>query len=157
MKTAWLDRAFTVTMLGLGIYIVITSLQLGLYLDGVPGPGFFPIIAGTLMTVLAAALLMRDIIRKKRLDGEVDYLVIAAILGVTVGMIGFVYVAPFIGMSIAALLVMVGIGYITEEKKSRDRAFVMRLVAASVATVVVCHILFAKLIGVPLVLGPLGF
>lgn len=157
MKTAWLDRAFTVAMLALGIYIVVTSWQLGLYEDGVPGPGFFPIIAGTLMAVLAAALLLRDLVRKKRLDGEVNILVAASILGATAAVIGFVYVAPFIGMSVAAFLVMVGIGYITEEKKSRDRAFVLRLVAASAATVVVCHILFAKLIGIPLVLGPLGF
>lgn len=156
MKTASLDRAFTLAMLGLGIYVSITAWQLGLYEDGVPGPGFFPILAGVMMAVLAAALLLRDVVRHKRLDGDVNIAVAAAMLGVTAAIIGFVYVAPFTGMSVAAFVVMVGIGYMTQEQKSRDRAFVLRLVAACAAMVVVCHILFGKVIGIPLVLGPLG-
>lgn len=157
MKIGLLDRAFTLAMLGLGLYVTITAWQLGLYEDGVPGPGFFPIIAGLLMAALAFALLLRDVAGRKRLEGSVDLTISASILAVTAGIVGFVYVAPVIGMSIAAFIVMVGIGYITQEPPSRDRGFVVRLVAASAVTVIACHILFGKLIGIPLVPGPFGF
>jgi hypothetical protein len=157
MGTALLDRAFTLVLLGLGLFITVSAWNYGLYQNGIPGPGFFPIIAGLMMTLLAAGLLLRDLSGRMRLAGRIDPVVILAVLAVTGAIVLFVYLAPLTGMGLAAFAVMVGIGYVTEETGRRGRGFLLRLVLVSAGTVVLCHILFAKVIGTPLVTGPLGF
>lgn len=157
MKIALLDRAFTLAMLGLGLFVTFSAWNYGLYRNGVPGPGFFPIIAGLMMSLLAAGLLFRDFGGRGRLEGRIDLAIIAVIGIVTGAIILFVFAAPFIGMGVAAFIVMVVIGYVTEERHLRGGRFLGLLVATATGTVVICHLLFAKVIGTPLVTGPLGF
>ncbi|ADH90849.1 hypothetical protein Snov_3575 [Ancylobacter novellus DSM 506] len=157
MGTALLDRAFTLVLLGLGLFITWGAWNYGLYQNGIPGPGFFPILAGLMMTILAAALLLRDLSGRMRLAGRIDPVVMLAIAAVTGAIVLFVYLAPLTGMGLAAFAVMVGIGYVTEESHRRGRFFLLRLVLVSAGTVVLCHFFFAKVIGTPLVTGPLGF
>ncbi|HEV7307187.1 tripartite tricarboxylate transporter TctB family protein [Ensifer sp.] len=157
MKTAHLDRLFTILMLVLGLYVTVTAYNYGLYRETVPGPGFFPAIAGVLMTVLSAAILFRDLSGRMRLSGEVALPVIGGVAGVTVAVVAFVYITPLIGMATAAALAMIAIGYLTEEPDRKKGLFLPKLAALSIAAVAFCHVLFGMIIRVPMITGPFGF
>jgi uncharacterized protein YqgC (DUF456 family) len=157
MKIAMLDRAFTVLMLGLGIFVMISAWSYGLYRNNVPGPGFFPMVGGVLITVLSAAILVRDLSGRLRVSGEIPWPIVGAVIGLTLMIAAFVFVAPYVGMAIACFVMMVVVGYISEEDGKRTGRFPLKLVGASLATVIVCHLLFGVLIRVPLLEGPLGF
>ncbi|MCT7664134.1 tripartite tricarboxylate transporter TctB family protein [Shinella kummerowiae] len=157
MKTAHLDRLFTILMLSLGLYVTVAAYNYDLYRDTVPGPGFFPAIAGLLMTVLSAAILVRDLSGRMRMSGEIGLPVIGGIAGVTAAVIGFVYVTPLTGMGIAAGVAMAIIGYLTEEPDRKGGRFPLKLVGLCIGTVAACHVLFGMIIRVPLITGPLGF
>lgn len=157
MKTSILDRGFTILLLLLGLFVTARAWHYGFYRDGVPGPGFFPAIAGIMLAVLAAAVLLRDLAGRARIEGRVEPGVIAAIGGATAAMLAFVWLAPVVGMAVAGAALMIVIGLLAEEDGKRGRKFYQRLVLASVGTVIACHILFTQVIGVPLVEGPLGF
>lgn len=157
MKTAHLDRLFTILMLALGLYVTVSACNYGLYRDAVPGPGFFPAIAGLLMTVLSAAILARDLSGRMRMAGEIALPVIGGLAGVTAAVVAFVYLTPLTGMAIAAGLAMAAIGYLTEEPDRKGGRFPLKLIGLSIGTVAVCHVLFGMIIRVPLITGPLGF
>jgi hypothetical protein len=157
MKTAHLDRLFTLLMLALGLYVTISACNYGLYRDAVPGPGFFPAIAGLLMTALSAAILARDLSGRMRMDGEIALPVMGGIVGVTAAIVAFVYLTPLTGMAIAAGLAMAVIGYLTEEPDRKRGRFPLKLIGLCIGTVAACHVLFGMIIRVPLITGPLGF
>lgn len=157
MKTAHLDRLFTILMLVLGLYVTVSAYTYGLYRNAVPGPGFFPAIAGLLMTVLSAALLVRDLSGRMRMTGEIGLPVIGGIAGVTAAIVAFVYVTPVTGMAIACGLAMAVIGYLTEEPGRKGGLFPLKLVGLCLGTIAACHVLFGMIIRVPLITGPLGF
>lgn len=157
MKTAHLDRLFTLLMLALGLYVTFGACNYGLYRDAVPGPGFFPAIAGLLMTVLSAAILVRDLSGRLRLSGEIGLPVIGGIAGVTAAIVAFVYLTPLTGMAAAAGLAMAVIGYLTEESDRKGGRFPLKLIGLSIGTVAACHVLFGMIIRVPLITGPFGF
>ena len=137
MKTAHLDRLFTILVLALGLYVTVSAYNYGLYRDAVPGPGFFPAIAGLLMTVLSAAILARDLSGRMRMAGEITLHVIGGLAGVTAAVVAFVY--------------------LTEEPDRKGGHFPLKLIGLSIGTVAVCHVLFGMIIRVPLITGPLGF
>ncbi|WP_376743286.1 tripartite tricarboxylate transporter TctB family protein [Ensifer canadensis] len=157
MKTAHLDRLFTSLMLALGLYVTVSAFNYGLYRDAVPGPGFFPAIAGLLMTVLSAAILVRDLSGRLRISGEIGLPVIGGIAGVTAAIVAFVYLTPLTGMAVAAGLAMAVIGYLTEESDRKGGRFPLKLIGLSIGTVAACHVLFGMIIRVPLITGPFGF
>jgi hypothetical protein len=158
MKVELLDRMFTTVVFLLGLMVVFYSWQYGLYRNDVPGPGFFPAIAGVLMLALAAAILVRDMRGQMRVPGRIAPSVGLAIAGITFFVLLFVWIAPIIGMAVAGFIVMAAIGYIAEEPhKRKSKGYLLRLVLVSAGTVVVCHVLFGSVIGTPLVEGPLGF
>ncbi|MDW9500514.1 hypothetical protein GOB08_18835 [Sinorhizobium meliloti] len=157
MKIALLDRLFTIALLLLGLFVTAGAWNYGLYRDNVPGPGFFPAIAGVMMTLLSATLLVRDVSGRRRLDGRIEGSVLLGIAGVTASIIAFVLLTPYTGMAVAAGAVMIIIGYLTEEPERKRGLFLVKLAPISIATVIVCHLIFGIVIRVPLVEGPLGF
>lgn len=70
---------------------------------------------------------------------------------VTASIIAFVLLTPCTGMAVAAGAVMIIIGYLTEEPERKRGLFLVKLEAISIATVLVCHLLFGIVIRVPLV------
>ncbi|MHA6692217.1 tripartite tricarboxylate transporter TctB family protein [Devosia sp. A449] len=158
MKIVSLDRAFAGLLVLLGLHVVMTSLGLGLYRNNVPGPGLFPLLAGTLVLGLAITILVRSFVQPGRnIGGVIAPIVLGIIALSTLSIVAFVFVAPLLGLSIAAFLLMVVIGLLTQEAERRDRAFYIRLVLASAATAVICHVLFGQVIRLPLIYGPFGF
>jgi hypothetical protein len=150
MRLALLDRLFTICMLALGLFVTVSAWNYGLYREAVPGPGFFPVISGLMMTLLAAGILIRDLAGRERLEGDIPRAVIFGIAGVTAAILAFVYIAPVTGMAIAAGIAIAVIGYLTEEPLRKGATFTVKLVALSVATILACHILFGVIIDVPL-------
>lgn len=157
MKIALLDRMFTVIMLALGIYVMFSAWNYGLYRGAVPGPGFFPMVAGILIAALALALLVRDLSGRLRMDGTIAWPLLGVVVGLTLVIVAFVFAAPVVGMAIASFVMMIVVGYLSEEDGKRGGAFGLKLLFASFGTVLVCHVLFGLLIKVPLLEGPLGF
>jgi hypothetical protein len=157
VKIASLDRAFTILMFGLGIFVVASAWNYGLYRNNVPGPGFFPMIAGILITILSAAILVRDVSGRLRMIGDIAWPIVGAVVGLTFLIVAFVITAPIIGMGIASFIMMIVVGYLSEEDGKRKGLFPLKLIGASLAIVITCHLLFGALIKVPLLEGPLGF
>lgn len=157
MKVASLDRWFSAFLVLVGLHVVVSSVQLGLYRNSVPGPGFFPMVAGLLILSLSAMLFLRSFVKRAALEEWISPKVIGIILLMTAAIVIFVFVAPLLGLGIAAFLLMIVIGLLTQEPHRRGRAFYLRLVLVSLGTAVLCHVLFGTVIRTPLILGPLGF
>lgn len=157
MKVAHLDRAFTIIAMGIGLFVVASAWNYGIYANGVPGPGFFPAIAGAMMALLAAGLALRDLRGRSRLAGEIRPVTILAIAGVTASILAVVYLAGMTGMALVTIVATMAIGFITEEEGRRGKGFVLRLAATSIGVVVLCHVLFGTVVGIPLIEGPFGF
>jgi hypothetical protein len=151
------DRIFAALLLLTGVYITVAAWRYGLYRDSVPGPGFFPFGAGTALTLLSAAILVRSFRDATTLGGRVAGSILLSVLGLIVAMSAFTLVAPVLGISLSAFAAMVWIGWVSEEHHKRNRAFLIRLALTSAAVTLVCHLIFSTLIGIPLIRGPLGF
>ncbi len=151
------DRIFAALLLLTGVYITVAAWRYGLYRENIPGPGFFPFGAGTALTVLSAGILVRSFRDAASVNGRVEGKILLSVLGLILAMSAFTLAAPVLGISLSAFVAMVWIGWVSEEHHKRNRAFLIRLVITSAAVALVCHLIFATLIGVPLIQGPLGF
>lgn len=152
LKTA--DKIFAAVLTLVGTYVVIASWNYGLMRGRVPGPGFFPFFSGLLLTVLSAAVLVR---RTGVLSGRVEPRVLAIIAGIVATLLAFVFLAPHAGFTVCAFLLMLVIGWISEEREKRSRRFAVNLTVISLLACAACHVFFRYLILVNLPTGFLGF
>ena len=149
LKTA--DKIFAAILTLIGVYVVFASWNYGMMRGRVPGPGFFPFFSGLLMTALSATVLFR---RGKTLNGAVAPKILAVIAGIVATLLAFVFLAPHVGFTVCAFLLMLAIGWISEETEKRTRRFGVKLTVISFLACAVCHVFFKYVILVNL---PAGF
>ncbi|WP_319529575.1 tripartite tricarboxylate transporter TctB family protein [uncultured Cohaesibacter sp.] len=160
MHVTLVDRAFATLLCVLGLYVVVAGVEYGLWVRGVPGPGFFPVLAGAMMFILSGVNLSRSF----GLAGAATDLsgivvsgrTMSAILGVVAALVAFIWLSPYLGMTLAGFLLIFAIGFLTQPEELRDRAFFVKLTAVSFGTIIVCNVLFRIALGVPVLVGPFG-
>lgn len=157
MSYAIADRVFAILLFLLGLYVAVTAFGMGLWVRGVPGPGFFPILAALLMTGLSARLILRQFSGRALLSGRVPPRILGNTIGFVLALIGFVVLTPLLGIFLSSLLMMPVIGILASDKPALRRPYLVQLGLTCIGTALLCQLLFGIVLDVPLPTGPFGF
>jgi hypothetical protein len=150
-----MDKAFSAFLVLLGAFIVVSALNYGLFKDGVPGAGLFPIIAGTAIMGLSVVNLLRQMRSKEVVEGRVGRGEILPILGISLLLAVFVALSPWLGVLLQLPFVLIVMSYLVEPR--RGLLWFLQIVGLSVAVCVFSYFLFEKWLGVLFPPGPFGF
>ncbi|CAN7706430.1 MULTISPECIES: tripartite tricarboxylate transporter TctB family protein [unclassified Ensifer] len=126
------------------IVAISSSLSLGVWKHGMPGPGLFPVAAAILLLVALAAT-MREGWRQEGMDERIE---IPRFLGYGVAIIGFVGLLSIAG-TLPAIFVFLSLVVAIVERLRWPQAL-----AIASGTTFACWAVFERLLGVPL---PAGF
>lgn len=148
MTLKLLDVLFAVLLLILGLHILWQSSLYGYMRGDVPGPGFFPLWTGLVLTGISGVNLVRAFGARALAGGipRQELLQIGLLLG---AITAFALVAPYTGMVAAAVPFVLAAGLVIEWRV-HDRVFLVKLVALAIAMPAVCYIIFSRLLRVPL-------
>ena len=150
-----LDQFVAFFLMLFGIYLIWSGNDFG-FMDGTtPGPGYFPVITGVVLVVLSTVNLVRSLAGLEDLKAAMSRGELVKFGIITVAMLAFVVITPFIGITLATMLLMFAIGIIIQP--SLERAFLVRLGATSVVGSIACYFVFGTLLRVPLPRSVFGF
>lgn len=148
-----IDVGLGAILVALGIFVLLQSLQLDFYLEGIPGPGFFPtLVAGTL-AITGGLLCLSGLFGHKDTSKDFDPPTRSQAkrsLGIWIALVGSVLLVPIAGFVIA-MLALVGILIFGLEGK-RD----LRGLVAVIAIPGLVYLLFVMLLQVQLPTGMFG-
>jgi putative tricarboxylic transport membrane protein len=138
---AWAPIVAGLVPLGLGVLMVLQSTALGLGSLTAPGPGLWPFYLSVVLVVLSIGLLIgRERFGRCEAFTRISLLVLVGVLAIA----GFIIVLPMLGFEIpGAVLVAVWL-----KALGRESWWITALVP--LGTVVVVHLLFIELLGVPI-------
>jgi len=153
MRNQRLDAYFTTGLLVLGMWIIWQSVGYGVFGPDVTGAGFFPFLAGCLLTISAAGALLRqrreaansDTIAASEFVAVGGTIVATAIFLLCVGTLGMVFLTP---------LYVLAVSFFIEKPGTWRRLAVVGAVAVGFS--VFAYVLFDYFLRVPLPRGPLG-
>lgn len=147
------DIACGAFFMALGGFVLVHSLRLDFYLEGVPGPGFFPSLLAIGLTVLGVVLVLSRLLTAR--EGHADFqfpsrrqakrsfglwiAVLVASLGVIV-----------LGFPLAMLLLVAVILFVIEGRRSIGSA------VTTLAIPLLAWLLFVSLLKVQLPIVPFG-
>ncbi|WP_316863255.1 tripartite tricarboxylate transporter TctB family protein [uncultured Cohaesibacter sp.] len=165
MRISQIDKLFSALLFFLGLYVIVKGMQYGLWIRGVPGPGFFPLLSGLMMSILSSVTFLKQIRRtpvsaveaeNSEIKGELDKRTLLAIAGVIVTLSGFILLSPYLGMTLAGFFLIFAIGLLTQPEEQKGKAFLVKLTVISLGTIIGCNLLFRFVLGVPVLTGPFG-
>lgn len=140
------DLGLSALLTILGVYIVWQGLGYG-YQDGaVPAAGFFPFWIGGGLALFSALNLIRNL-KHLGLPGAIDRMEIVRVGLVSLAIGGFVILSDFLGMIVAAVLLMIAIGAIFGARDVRSLAAVS---AISVGMAGILYLVFGVVLNIPL-------
>jgi putative tricarboxylic transport membrane protein len=150
-----LDVAAASLLLATGVLVVVLSRRLPYWHDAAPGPGFFPVWLGMLLSVVSGLeifLILRSPTDASRFQPPPDEGALTrrrAVLGLL--SIVAALLVPSIGFVLAMTVFVAGASWIIDPRRPFTNA------AATLAIPFCVWLLFAVWLGVPLPRGPLGF
>lgn len=148
-----LDRTITALWIVLGLALCFYARELGLTGPTGPDSGFFPMIAGVLLTVSGVGILvamLRD--DEVGLEPLFQDRVSAQRVGLVIFAVMFmIFLTPFLGFFLTGVLVT---PFLLRAIENRNWAFCILVGALGAGSIVA---LFSQVLGVPLPRGPLGF
>lgn len=154
MNIRLLDQAVALGLAGLGGTLIWSGFGYGFMQGTTPGAGFFPVLMGIVLLVLSLINFGRSVIGVERLKADMTRPQVLKFVAIVVAMLVFVLLTPWIGMTIAAMLLMLAIAFII--RPSLERGYLIRLVLTALITPIVCKLVFGQLLHVPIPAGPLG-
>lgn len=155
MTIRLLDQVVALLLIALGAYLVSQGLGYGFMQGTTPGAGYFPVLMGGVLIVLSIVNLLRSLGGLERLKSDMTRGDIVRFGGVVVAMLAFVAITPWLGMTVATMLLMLAISLII--RPSLEGRYLVRVGVTAVVVPVVCKLLFATLLRVPVPVGVLGF
>lgn len=149
-----LDTIFATLLLIFGVWIMWQAVGYGVVGPDITDAGFFPLLAGGLLTVCAAGTLVRQ--RREEASDAVLTLgefapvagcvVATAIYLLLVETLGMVFLTPFYVFAVSCLI-----------EWPRSRSALLTVVAVALGFTLFAYLLFGYLLRVPLPRGPFGF
>ncbi len=135
-----------------GLLILAGSLNMAIGRLGEPGPGFLPLIVGTLLTVMSAVLFVTALRRKREEQGKagIGRTERSKILTTSLSLILYALALKPLGFVAVTLLLLVFLFRIIGEL-----GWIVSL-AGSVLTTFFFYLLFRVWLEVPFPMGPLG-
>lgn len=136
-----------------GAFVLVQSLQLSFYLEGVPGPGFFPALVAIALIGLGAWLVVtrwratRDPADGFKLPSRQQA---TRSLGLWVTILAAALLVAPLGFPLAMFLLVAVILFVLEGRRG------LGPILATILIPVLSWLLFAELLQVPLPAGPFG-
>jgi len=150
MATA--DRVLGLLVLILGTFILVHSLQLQYYLDGIPGPGFTPFWVAVVLIVLAVLIMISSFFGQVKTEKSAfikqDLLKMFGAIG---GSLLVVLAKEYIGMLLSLGLLSGFFTWFYGLRKWRT------VILTAVLTPVILYLVFSLGLGVTFPTGRLGF
>ncbi|MGH3348952.1 MAG: tripartite tricarboxylate transporter TctB family protein [Nocardioides sp.] len=147
------DAVLGVIVAAIGVLVLVQSLQLRFYSEGVPGPGFFPALLSAALIVLGVACTVTRL-RRARDAADRFELPSRGQARRSLGLWGAVLVGTLLieplGFLLAMLLLVAVILLVIEGRRG------LGSVVTIIAVPVLAWLLFAELLQVPLPAGPFG-
>jgi hypothetical protein len=150
-----LDQLVAFCLILFGVYLVWSGNDFGFMNGFTPGPGYFPAIAGALLVVLSAVNLARSLAGLEELKSAMARGELVKFVVITAAMLGFVVITPYVGLTVATMILMFAIGLVI--RPTLERAFLVRLGLTSIMGSLACHVVFGTLLRVPLPPSAFGF
>lgn len=155
MNIRHLDQIVALCLTGFGAYLIWAGIDYGLMRGTTPGAGYFPALIGGLIVVLSIVNLARSLGGIEKVKATMSRREVAQFIGIVVAMLVFVFITPWLGMTLAAMLLMPVTAFII--RPSTDRRFVLQVVLVSVLAPIICKFAFGELLNVPIPTGVFGF
>ncbi|MPZ60509.1 MAG: hypothetical protein GEU93_04270 [Propionibacteriales bacterium] len=136
-----------------GVFVLFQSLQLRFYIEGVPGPGFFPALLGIALMVTGVALVVtrlrtpRGTAEEFRLPGRHEAM---RSLGLWVAVMAAALLVGSLGFLLTMFLLVAVILFVIERRRG------LSSVITAIAVPLLVWLLFAELLQVRLPAGPFG-
>jgi hypothetical protein len=149
-----IDVGLGAIIVALGIFVLLQSLRLDFYLEGIPGPGFFPTLVAGALAIAGGLLCLSGLFGHKDTSADFDPPTRSQArrsLGIWIALVGSVLLVPIAGFVIA-MLALVGILIFGLEGK-RD----LRGLVAVIAIPGLVYLLFVMLLQVQLPTGMFGY
>ncbi len=150
-----LDQFVALFLILFGLYLVWTGIGYGYMQGTTPGAGFFPAVFGVVLAVLSLINLVRSLIGAEVIKADVTVREVAKTVGIIVAIAIFIVLIPLLGMTMAAMLLMLAVGLILRPRP--EPRHLVRLGLVSVLLPIACLALFERVLDVPVPTGPLGF
>ena len=148
-----IDVGLGAIVVALGIFVLLQGQELDFYLEGIPGPGFFPTLLAGALAITGALLCLSGLFGSKDTSEDFEPPTreqAKRSLGIWVAMLASVLLVSVAGFLIA-MLVLVGILIFGLEGKRN-----LRGLAAVILIPLSCYLLFAELLQVQLPTGVFG-
>ncbi len=154
MVTNRVDQLFAFFLIGLGCYIVWTGFEYGYKRDTTPGPGFFPVIVGTVIVALSVVNLLRSLSGAESFEDSMELSEILKVAVITLGLLGVVLLTEYLGLTIAVSLLMLIVGFTANP--SHERGFLLRLLPLCIIFPLFLKISFGTFLDIPIPVGIFG-
>jgi putative tricarboxylic transport membrane protein len=148
-----IDVGLGAIVVALGIFVFLQSQELDFYLEGIPGPGFFPTLVAAALAITGALLCLSGLFGSKDTSEDLEPATreqVKRSLGIWVAMLASVLLISFAGF-LLAMLVLVGVLIFGLEGQRN-----LRGLAAVILIPLSCYLLFAELLQVQLPTGVFG-
>lgn len=154
MSIQRLDTVFAALLLMFGVWIMWQAVGYGVLGPDITDAGFFPLLAGGLLTISAAGTLVRQR-REEASDAILTLAEFAPVAGCVIATaiylllvetLGMVFLTPFYVCAVSCLI-----------EWPRTRSALLLVIAVALGFTLFAYLLFGYLLRVPLPHGPLGF
>lgn len=147
------DMGIGAIVVALALFVLVQSLQLDFYIDGIPGPGFFPTLLAVTLALAGVILAVISFIGSKDSSEEFDAPSRAQVrrsLGVWLAVAGSVLLVSIAGFVLSMLVLAAALILGLERKRH------LAGIAAVILIPLLAYVLFGVLLQVSLPTGVFG-
>jgi putative tricarboxylic transport membrane protein len=152
-NTHQVDTGIGVIVVALALFVLMQSLQLNFYVDGIPGPGFFPTLLAIALGLTGLILTVVSFVRAKTSSEPFEAPTRSQVmrsLSVWLAVVGSVLLVPVGGFVLAMLALSAFLILGLERQRT------IKGVAGVIIIPLGAYLLFSGLLGVPLPAGVFG-
>jgi hypothetical protein len=152
-NTHQVDVGIGAIVVAIALFVFVQSLQLDFYIEGIPGPGFFPTLLAIALGLSGVILAVVSFVRSKSSSEPFEAPTrdqVKRSLGVWLAVLGSVLLVPIAGFVLAMLALAAVLILGLEGQRT------IKGVAGVIIIPVGAYLLFSGLLGVPLPAGVFG-
>jgi putative tricarboxylic transport membrane protein len=148
-----IDMGLGAIFVAFALFVFVQSLKLDFYRDGIPGPGFFPILLAVALAIAGSILIVTSFAGRKDSQEEFETPSRAQVrrsLSVWLAVLGAVLLVPILGF-ILSMLILAAVLILGLEGKRHVAG-----IAAVILIPLSAYLLFVALLGVQFPTGVFG-
>lgn len=154
MSITRVDQLVALVLVFFGFYIIWSGFDYGYMRGTTPGPGFFPVLIGSVISCLSAFNLYRALAGTEKLSSGIASGDIVKIALICLAIAAVILVTPFIGLTLAVMAFMVATGLII--RPSLKPGFLAKLIPVALLFPLFLRLAFGVWLRIPVPTGPFG-